>query len=71
MKSTTPERLAVCRRVTEYPPSEVSAAVQSVVATIARVTDMRIRLMRYLVVDCRWPVAGAKAFVLENGKVWR
>ena len=66
MKSTTPERLALCRAM-QPPPEEV----QRVVEALWRVTHMRVRLMRYLVVKGRWPVAGAKAFVLENGKVWR
>ena len=67
VKSTTPERLAVCWRITEALPVEVRA----VVATIERVTDMRIRLMQCLVLRKRWCPETASTFVQKNGSVWR
>ncbi|MBR2407125.1 hypothetical protein DU506_19935 [Vreelandella rituensis] len=67
MKSTTHERLAACRRVTEHPP----AAVRAVVATIERVTEVRIRLLTCLMRKKRWDGDLAVAFVRANGDVWR
>lgn len=66
MRSTTVERLALCRAM--QPPPE---AVQRVVEALWRVTHMRVRLMTRLVAKKGWPVPTAKDFVQANGSVWR